>query len=85
MRGPQRVDCSISANKTMFVTRKFLTRKLSTKVLQKIHQQKFSSAGEINVLNSGLPDVHIPNISIQDVVFENISKWSDKTAVVSVC
>lgn len=42
---------------------------------------KYSSVS--GILNSGLPDVEIPNGSLDEYVFENIGKWENHTAVVS--
>lgn len=42
---------------------------------------KYSSA--FGILNSGLPDVEIPRVSLDEYVFENIGKWENHTAVVS--
>lgn len=36
------------------------------------------------ILNSGIPDLNIPRISLDEYVFENIGKWENHTAVVSL-
>lgn len=35
------------------------------------------------ILKSGLPDVEIPKIAIDEYVFENMGKWENHTAIVS--
>lgn len=35
------------------------------------------------ILNSGLPNLDIPNTSLDTYVFEHIGKWENHTAVVS--
>lgn len=66
---------------------KYLARgKLNTKVKVLTapvlnRNKKYSTYG---ILNSGLADVDIPNVSIDEYVFENIGKWENSTAVVSL-
>lgn len=36
------------------------------------------------ILNSGLPDIDIPKTTVDEFVFENIGKWENHTAVVSL-
>lgn len=36
------------------------------------------------ILNSGLPEVKIPRISLDEYVFENIGNWENHTAIVSM-
>lgn len=35
------------------------------------------------ILNSGLPDIDIPTVSLDEYVLENIGKWENHTATVS--
>lgn len=39
---------------------------------------------EINVVKSKIPDVLIPNVLVHEYMFENVDKWHDKTALVSI-
>lgn len=66
---------------------KYLTRgnlNIKVKVLTASVLNRNGKYSTYGILNSGHADVDIPNISIDEYVFENIGKWENLTAVVSV-
>lgn len=48
---------------------------------------KFSSSASIvsGIISSGIPDMDIPRISLEEYVFENIGKWENHIAMVIKC
>lgn len=49
-------------------------------------QLKFASPAQDvsdNIVTSDIPDINLPQKTIQDLVYENVHKWSDKIALVS--
>lgn len=52
-----------------------------TKTIFNSFYVNYSTAGRI--LNSGLQQINIPQVPIQDFVFENIAKWENHIATVS--
>ncbi|KAF2888636.1 hypothetical protein ILUMI_17537 [Ignelater luminosus] len=59
-------------------------RKDNIKTIVALFQQRNnSSTSNQNIVRSKLPDIEIPNVFIEDVIFRGLDKWGDKIAVVS--
>lgn len=43
---------------------------------------RFLSAGSSGIINSGLPDIDIPKIPINEFIFENMGMWENHIAMV---
>lgn len=66
----------------MSFIRKIVLNKFAIKQLRG-NLRLLSSAAGGNILNSGLPDVKLPDCTVDEFVFSNTDKWGNKIATVS--
>lgn len=67
----------------MSVLRKLISSRLNKQVKVNIScSLRFISSSSSGIINSGLPELELPNVPVHEYVFEKIAKWENHTATV---
>lgn len=65
------------------ILKKVINRKLKNSLGVIFEKNRNLCSNVPRILNSGIPDVDIPKVSINEFVWENVGKWENRIAVVS--